>query len=392
MRRLERDTARGYSINVKQVVLAFAVEFWIIGLIVLGTYLLIAESAKEDVSREAVFSALLLPAALAMVELARVPLALAVRTQDVWHIKFFAAAGVLAAIVVTSFSLSQIAWKTFDIRIAEATKASDKLAEVKKKRDDFQNKVDQLNRDIDRKMDVRNSVNERVAALEVQITKITSSSGNSCKSVPGFDGRPIERCTPVAIVNQAQLNILKAQLASTKKELEVAEAAVKQARNDAKTLDHGPIEDELAKAEANYRAAVNKSQLHSYTSMIAGKAVAEITEAEVKNLEKYLIIIPSIAAAFASTLIAITAVRRIKQPEPPPAIPDEAAAYLFGPLVAAIKTEARDAVAAAMNGHAKATAPPEAGAMNGHAKAIAPPEGGATNGHAKASPSETATA
>jgi hypothetical protein len=82
--------------------------------------------------------------------------------------------------------------------------------------------------------------------------------------------------------------------------------------------------------------------------MITGKAVAEVTEAEVKNLEKYLIIIPSIAAAFASTLIAITAVRRIKPPEPTPTIPDEAAAYLFGPLVAAIKTEARDAVAAAM--------------------------------------------
>jgi hypothetical protein len=93
--------------------------------------------------------------------------------------------------------------------------------------------------------------------------------------------------------------------------------------------------------------------------MITGKAVAEVTEAEVKNLEKYLIIIPSIAAAFASTLIAITAVRRIKPPEPTPTIPDEAAAYLFGPLVAAIKTEARDAVAAAMKGSATPTAPPE---------------------------------
>jgi hypothetical protein len=72
--------ARGYSINVKQVVLAFAVEFWIIGLIVIGTYLLIAESDHDHVSREAIFSALLLPAALAMVELARVPLAVAVRT------------------------------------------------------------------------------------------------------------------------------------------------------------------------------------------------------------------------------------------------------------------------------------------------------------------------
>jgi hypothetical protein len=185
---------------------------------------------------------------------------------------------------------------------------------------------------------------------------------------------------------------LKTQLANTKKELEAAEVAIKQAREDARTLDRRPIEDELARAEANYRAAVNKSQLHSYTSMVTGKAVAEVTEAEVKNLEKYLIIIPSIAAAFASTLIAITAVRRIKSSQPAAVIPDEAVAYLFGPLVAAIKTEARDAVAAAMNGHVKATAPPEAGAMNGHAKAAAPPQADATNGHAKASRSETATA
>ena len=86
--------------------------------------------------------------------------------------------------------------------------------------------------------------------------------------------------------------------------------------------------------------------------MVTGKPVAEVTEAEVKSLEKYLIIIPSIAAAFASTLIAITAVRRIKAPELPPVatIPDEAAAYLFGPLVAAIREEAKDAVAVAIKG------------------------------------------
>src|SRR5262249_31102586 len=82
--RRDRDVERGYSINVKQVVLAFVVEFWIIGLIVIGTYLLIADSGSKIVSREQLFSALLLPAALAMVELARVPLAIAVRTQNSW--------------------------------------------------------------------------------------------------------------------------------------------------------------------------------------------------------------------------------------------------------------------------------------------------------------------
>jgi hypothetical protein len=38
--RLEPDCARGYSINAKQVVLAFAVEFVIIGLILVSQFVL----------------------------------------------------------------------------------------------------------------------------------------------------------------------------------------------------------------------------------------------------------------------------------------------------------------------------------------------------------------
>jgi hypothetical protein len=93
--------------------------------------------------------------------------------------------------------------------------------------------------------------------------------------------------------------------------------------------------------------------------MLFRKDPREVSDGEVKTLEWYLIVIPSIAAALSSTLIAMTAVRRIKsKPEVVTAIPDEAAAYLFGPLVAAIKQEAQDAVSAAMRGITKATSPP----------------------------------
>jgi len=44
--RLERDLSRGYSVNVKQVVLAFAVEFFIIGLILTSRYLFAAENVN----------------------------------------------------------------------------------------------------------------------------------------------------------------------------------------------------------------------------------------------------------------------------------------------------------------------------------------------------------
>lgn len=363
--RLERDTARGYSINVKQVVLAFAVEFWIIGLIILGTYLLIAESSRHgSASPEEMFSALLLPAALAMVELARVPLAIAVRTQSSWHIKFFAALGVIAAITVTSFSLSQIAWKTFDIRTAQATRASDKLAAIKTKKAELQDRRAQSQHDLDQKIQDRNAISERLAGLQQQLTKITSSVGHSCKPMLDQDGKPLvgadgkleENCVPTTAVNQPQFIALKGQIASTQKDLDVAQAAVRQEEGNVKTIDPNQLDGELANAEAEYRSAVDTSQLYSYAGMLTGKAGSDVTEADVKRLEKYLIIIPSIAAAFASTLLAVTAVRRLKPtlPQPIITIPDEAAKYLFGPLLEAIRIEARNSVAAVMNGEAKA--------------------------------------
>jgi hypothetical protein len=362
----ERDVERGYSINVKQVVLAFAVEFWIITLIIVGTYLLIADSGQ--LSREAIFGALLFPAALSMVELARVPLAIAVRTQNAWHIKFLASLGVMAAITVTSFSLSQIAWKTFDNRLVEATQANDKLVEVKKNLDGFQKLIDQSENDITQKNQIRNSVSERLAGLEAQQTKISSASGTVTTTLRGADGnvlldqngKPQTTSRPTAIVNQQQFNALKDQIAITRKELDAAKTSVQQAEEYRRTLDRRKIDEDIAKADAAYRTAVNKSQLHSYTAMVTGKAVADVTDAEVKNLEKYLIIIPSIAAALASTLIAITSVRSIKptKAQTAPAIPDEAAAYLFGPLVVALRKEATEAVMVAINNQVDAKPPP----------------------------------
>jgi Skp family chaperone for outer membrane proteins len=358
LNRLERDLQRGYSINVKQVVLAFCVEFWIIGLIVIGTYLLISDSGERGhVSSQEIFSALLLPAALAMVELARVPLAIAVRTQSSFPIKFFAALGVLAAITVTSFSLSQIAWKTFDIRTAEVTRAHDKLAAVQTKKSDVQEKFNQYQKTLDSKIQERNTVDERLSNLQQQLTKISTAVGNACspvvgpdgRLVVGEDGRPLSKCAPTATVNQTQLNAIKAQIANTQKDLDVAKPAVKQAEDELRNFDVRQLDAELATADAEYRAAVNQSQLHSYAAMVTGKAVADVSEADVKSLEKYLIIIPCIAAAFASTLLAVTAVRRIRPKTSVATIPDEAAAYLFGPLVTAIRQEARDAVAAAVN-------------------------------------------
>jgi hypothetical protein len=354
--RLERDRARGYSINAKQVVLAFVVEFWIIGLIVVGTYLLIAEAEKT--SAEAIFSALLFPAALAMVELARVPLAIAVRTQDTLHVKALAAAGVIAAVTVTSFSLSQLAWKTFDNRIAEALRSGNRIKEVKEKKETLQEQLAQVQADVEQKINARGTIDLRLKGLQDQLSKIPTSAGTACRPTIGHDGKPLldqdgkalQTCAPTTTYSKAQFDNLNNQISITRKELEAADAAIRQRQEDVKRFDNRSVEQELAAATAEYRSVVNKSQLHSYTAMVMGKEVADVTEADVKNLEKYLIIIPSIAAALASTLIAITAVRRIRPDKRNVPIPEEAMAYLFGPLVTAIHAEARAAAGAAVQG------------------------------------------
>jgi hypothetical protein len=84
--------------------------------------------------------------------------------------------------------------------------------------------------------------------------------------------------------------------------------------------------------------------------MLFGVDPKDVTAGQLKTLEFYLIFVSSIAAAFSSTLIAMTAIRKIKTPRPHTLVdlPNEAMEYLFGPLVVAIRQEAKEAVAAAV--------------------------------------------
>jgi hypothetical protein len=123
---LERDRERGYSINVKQIVLAFAVEFVIIGLIPTNNFLAVAE--LPDATSMKTIHALLFPIAMAMVELARVPLAVAVRTQSAWNIKLAALIGVFCAVAVTSTSLIQIGNSTFNPRLEDTHNKNSNIA------------------------------------------------------------------------------------------------------------------------------------------------------------------------------------------------------------------------------------------------------------------------
>jgi hypothetical protein len=293
-----------------------------------------------------------------MVELARVPLAIAVRIQKSWNIQFAALVGVACAVVVTSASLYQIGNLTFNPRLEAVHEKQQQIDAIQ----DRQNTAIAQRKEAQDQLDQQNSaysvLSDRYKSLA---TQLNAQPGQTCSivSTPGPDGSP--GATKQTCRENPALKQLRAEIDATKAKLNESDALVKQAQASVSKLDSHSIDSELSSAQKEYRDAVFQSPLHSYTAMLFNKDPKDVSEGEVKTLEWYLILIPSIAAALSSTLIAMTAVHRIKPPEvePPTTMPDEAATYLFGPLVTAIKKAAKDAIAEAMSGEMLKGQPPK---------------------------------
>jgi hypothetical protein len=299
---------------------------------------------------------MLYPAALALVELARVPLAIAVRVQKSWNIQLAALIGVAAAVVVTSTTLYQIGELTFSPRRANVFIQSNELDVAKRElqarvgqKGEAQATLDQINKELE---NATKSYNETSA-------KPPASDSKNCTTIETEEGtgkRRNTRCSrdPAYIAWEKSV----ANLRMTRDEIAVRRG---QWQEYVSKLDLSPFTKAVSAAETEYRNAIHESPLHSYAGMLFGKDQRELTEGEVKKLEWYLLLIPSIAAALASTLIAMTAVHRIRpSAETAVEMPDEAARFLLGPLLDSIRAETRATVSEALNGQPKTPSPPTA--------------------------------
>jgi len=349
---LERDTERGYSINIKQVVLAFAVEFVIIGLILANQSAIAA--SLPNATWLSIIMGTSMPIALAMAELARVPLAICVRTHPSWNIKLVAIAGVMAAVVVTSVNLSLIGWNTYDPRLEEVNQKHVELLKLQDQKNVLASQIAKADDAVQQKRDDRDSAYEQQSRLQMELNKQQNVVAGTSKTT-NRNGTTTNK--PVFGINPA-IALLKKELDGLKPKIAGAETALKQAeaQRAAYNARQQELDQNISVTETVYREAINRSQLHSYAAMLFGKDPSQLTDGEVKTLERYLIWIPAIAAALSSTLIAMTAVRRRKRPkkpQPEAILPAEAANYLFGPFFAAMKQAANDLVVAAMDAHAK---------------------------------------
>jgi len=305
LRASERDEKRGYSLNYKQVGLAFAIEIIVVIISLIGAGLMAAKYGRT--STDCVLM-MLAPVAYAMVELTRVPLALATRTQRNHFMKVVAALAVLCAAGVTVKSMSMLGEIMFRPRLEAVAEAKQYLDKTNHDRDSITYAIksaDEL---------VTQRKNEREAA-EQQLLRITNEMGKhpgqTCSQIYGTDKNGKEyrgqRCNPdpaILALNQ-QRNSANENRAEASKRLEEANA-----KRDVLSLTDA--DKRSADAEVNYRDALFHSQLHSFTSMVFGKDPNQVTEGELASFLRIFVFLPAIFVALASTLLAMTAVNHIK--------------------------------------------------------------------------------
>jgi hypothetical protein len=172
------DQLRGYSINYKQVGLAFAIEVVVLIISLIGAWLMAAKYARTPSD----FALMMLaPVGYAMVEFSRGPLALAARTQRNHLMKIVAFLAVLCAAGVTVKSMSMLGEIMFRPRLEAVAEAKQNLDKINQDRDSVAYTI----KEADKLVAQRKSERE---AAEQELSRLTSEMGK----------RPGQTCSPIS--------------------------------------------------------------------------------------------------------------------------------------------------------------------------------------------------
>jgi hypothetical protein len=343
LRPAERDQQRGYSIIYKQVVLAFLIEIIIVITSLIGAWLMASKYGRTSTDH---LLMMLAPVAYAMVELSRVPLALATRTQCSLIMKIVALLAVLCAAGVVK-SMSMLGEIMFRPRLEAVAEAKRNLDTVNHDRESMAYGIRVADDLVAQRKSEREAAEEQVSRIAAEIGK-HPGPGQTCSRYFGTDknGHAYngQKCSadPGILALKQQLQSASENRAEASKKLEEANAG-----RNALSLTHA--NKLCTEAEATYREALFHSQLHSFTAMAFGKDPNQVTDGEIASFLRVFVFLPAILVALASTLLAMTAVHRIrpKKEATPVAVPDEAVIQILRAAVQSANVEFEHAKAAA---------------------------------------------
>jgi hypothetical protein len=307
--RQARDEARGYRINMKYLGIAFVSEGIVIILGLIAAVLFAIEYGKGNQVSMAFM--ILAPIGYAVVEMARVPLALLMRTQPSFLIKIACFLGVLAAAVVTTKTLSQLGEIMFRPRMIEVTEARHNYHEAVARRDAFQGEYAARKAVLDQASATLTSANE-TSVKQVEALQTTAQPQRCPNMVKGRNGRLVQNGTKPCPESAAS-KAIRTTMTDQQGTVTAARTQVDEANKSLRALGTAEeVEATVVQTKKVYDNAILHSQLHSFTGMFFAKDPAQVTEGELSNFLRLFVFLPAICASLASTLLAMGSVTRIK--------------------------------------------------------------------------------
>ena len=329
-----RDHERGYSISVKRLVLAFAIEGIIVATSLVGAWLFASMYGGQDPI--AFWMMMLAPVAYGVIEFSRVPLAVSIRTHTSMTLRVIATIGVIGAAIVTVKSISQLGEIMFRPRLTEAVRAQEKLVDARNSKATLDRRIS----DADAVVTQRTAqLSEAERRLKDGNTELGALPPQKCfrTSTTTPDGR---RVTGTRCTTDPRTDAMKSSLQGAIQDRRDASTRLDAARQERGTLDRSAVDRALSEAEVGYRDAVLRSQLHSFTAMVFFKDPGQVTDQEIHTFLFFFVFIPAIGASLAATLLALTSVERVRE-EDDVILDESAGSFILEPFAAEIIGQAR---------------------------------------------------
>ncbi|RYD43250.1 MAG: hypothetical protein EOP83_31965, partial [Verrucomicrobiaceae bacterium] len=156
-----------YEIVIKQVVIAFVIEGIIILAGLIGNYSLIPEGERANYG--IVLTAMLAPVAYAAMEVARVPLGLATRTQTTFWPKVIATIGLILAAGVTTKTMVSLGERMYHARLIEVVEADRARKETATALANIETKVAGLDADVEARSKELTLLDDRLKQTNTEI-------------------------------------------------------------------------------------------------------------------------------------------------------------------------------------------------------------------------------
>ena len=286
--------------NNKTLAIAIVIELIIVGAVLFASYQFAQRYSDGDNMQW--WMAIICGIVYAMVELARVPLAVCAATHRKWYARWLAIFMLMFAVVITTKSLSQIGEQMFSQRLVEVHTAQTAL-EVAEANNRGAIEDDAAKR-------------ERIEALDAEIEKLLTQlkefgkppePKQVCSTVSTRRGL-VKNCKMVTPVWQGE-TIQKALTdARTRRNAMDGETAITGRERDNATVA-------IAKARGDYQTAVMHSQLHSFAGMLFRKAQSKVTDDEIAVIQLFFVLIGAVAGAVTATGLAYCSFTRHPEPK-----------------------------------------------------------------------------